>query len=184
MALPLQNISFSFPCLTEDCITGRLRNAALPESPASSGKPQKTLAPADPPGVWTSKTGAGRSGRSFPGRKLSEPTLNWVLSRQCLYLLHYLFFSKDKSGSGSQRSSRGGPVYEHCHSSSFFFGLGNKSCRAGLCQWIVTRDSLGPSLLKAQCYPVGNHKMALSLHLRTEVNLLHIYADLRVDPSW
>lgn len=110
MALPLQNISFSFPCLTKDCITGRLRNAALPESPASSGKPQKTLAPADPPGVWTSKTGAGRSGRSFPGRKLSEPTLNWVLSRQCLYLLHYLFFSKDKSGSGSQRSSRGVPV--------------------------------------------------------------------------
>ena len=100
-------------------------------------------------------------------------------------LLHYLFFCKDKSRSGSQKSRRQGPIYEHCHSSSFFFGQGNKSCGAGLCQWIVTRDCLGPSFLKAQCYPVGKKNIALSLHLRTEINILHICTALKVfkDPT-
>ena len=170
-----------FLCLTKDCITRKLRNTeALPGSPTTSQDASEDPGPSRPPWSLDKQDRGWEVWIHFPGRKMSEPTLNWVLSRQCLHLLHYLFFCKDKSRSGSQKSRRQGPIYEHCHSSSFFFGQGNKSCGAGLCQWIVTRDCLGPSFLKAQCYPVGKKNIALSLHLRTEINILHICTALKV----
>lgn len=57
MALPFQNISFPFPRLTKDCVTGRLKNAALSASPAHLGSLR---------GPWPRQT-PQESGQARPG---------------------------------------------------------------------------------------------------------------------
>jgi len=136
-------------------------------------KPQKTLAPADPQQHGQESLGLGGLETPFLGRKMPEPALNWLLSRQCLHLLHYLCFLQGWIRVCLRKMQKA--IY--CYSSSFFFRQGNKSCGVGLCQWIVTRDNLGPSFLSATLW--GRIRY-LSLLLRTEISILHICATLKV----
>lgn len=78
---------------------------------------------------------------------MSEPTLNWVLSRQCLHLLHYLFSCKDKSRSGSQKKQKTRGLFMSIVTqvlSSLVKGISQMDCHQRLFGTIIPQSTVLP----------------------------------------